>query len=255
MITKLLAVALWLLLAHAAFAGECAPPLAGLTAPRHAAHVTDVCHRGYEALVDDDAKVPLVVQYELTGPHTIGCLKRKNNFHVDAALPGGSAASSDYAKAGFDKGHQAPAEDFAWSAVELSDSFSFANMAPQKPGLNRQQWERLEETVRAWALQYKSLSVYVGPVLDGHKTIGKHKVAVPTGFWKVIVRPDGATLAFYMDNKTIAKGDLHPQQTSTMDVAARAGVKFPFASTGTKPALWAADLPAWRKAHKKACSK
>jgi len=73
----------------------------------------------------------------------------------------------------------------------MSDSFSMANMAPQRPGLNRAQWERIEETVRVWATDRGNLIVYVGPVLvNTSHTISKDKVVVPTAFWKVIVDPD-----------------------------------------------------------------
>jgi len=61
------------------------------------------------------------------------------------------ASLSDYDHSGYDKDHMAPAVDFALDAAEKSDSFSMANMAPQLPGLNRAEWEHLEETVRAWA--------------------------------------------------------------------------------------------------------
>jgi hypothetical protein len=79
--------------------------------------------------------------------------------------PSYRASPRDYDKSGYDKGHQAPAEDFAWDADELSDSFSMANMAPQLPGLNRAEWEHLEETVRSWALVRGELLIFVGPVL------------------------------------------------------------------------------------------
>ena len=59
-----------------------------------------------------------------------------------------------------------------------------------------------------------------GPVVgSNNKTIGTHKVTVPTGFWKVVARDKQNALAFYMDNKTITKGDIAPYQIGLSSVA------------------------------------
>jgi endonuclease G len=87
------------------------------------AHVSEVCHKGYAALVDDDALVPRWVAYRLTGAHSLGCRGRTNNFHADAELPKGHrAAPADYSHSGYDQGHQAPADDFAWDIGVMKDS-------------------------------------------------------------------------------------------------------------------------------------
>lgn len=216
------------------------------------AHATSVCHKGYVSVVDDDLKIPRYVAYELTAPHSVGCNKRQNNFHVDPALPDGSAAPADYAQSGFDKGHQAPAEDFAWDAGAMSDSFSMANMAPQVPGLNRQEWERLEETVRSWALDRGPLSIYVGPYLGKSKTtIGKHHVLVPEGYWKIIVDAKGESQAYFMWNTSIAKGPLDPFMAEDDKLAALTGVTIPHSPNSTTP--WSIDLANWRQKHQEAC--
>jgi endonuclease G len=220
---------------------------------------TPVCHVGYALLHDDKLLVPRWVAYQLTGPHTLGCVKRKDNFHPDENLPEDHRAKpADYTKSGFDQGHQAPAQDFAWNADRMSDSFSMANMAPQLPGLNRAQWERIEETVRAWATDRGELIVYVGPVLaNTNHTIGEDKVVVPTAFWKVVVDPDKKeALAFVLPNRSIKKGKLEPWQADVADVEQAAGVKLPLPSgidREAKPKIWPADLAAWAKKHKAAC--
>lgn len=256
-------LALLLAFASPAFAGNfdaCADQL-----PRGAPTVlvensVAVCHKGYAALVDEDALVPRWVAYVLMGKHTLGCVARSNNFHVEPAMKEGRHASpSDYVGSGYDMGHQASDADFAWDEGETSDSFSMANMAPQVPGLNRQQWERLEETVRAWAWGHEQATVYVGPVLSDHpKTIGKDKVAVPSAFWKVIV--DGQTQAaigFEFPQKAIAKGDLEPWVKPIEEIEHDAHIMLPLPSAidiDAKAKLWPVDLGAWRAAHKQACS-
>lgn len=244
----------------AADLGQCADhlPYGALvvTAP---ISVTPVCHSGYAAAVDDVDLVPRWVAYHLTGPHTLGCLERGNNFHPDEGLPAGHRARPvDYAKSGYDIGHQAPAQDFAWDAGEMSDSFSLANMAPQLPGLNRQGWERLEEAVRAWAWSRGDLQVYVGPVIgSADAKIGVDQVDVPVAFWKVLVdRSTGEAVAFEMPQQDVAKGDLSPWQRSIADVERDAAIQLPLPAAvdrDARPAIWAADLTGWRRAHAAAC--
>jgi endonuclease G, mitochondrial len=220
---------------------------------------TAVCHEGYAALVDDEALVPRWVAYHLTGEHTLGCLDRTNNFHADADLPADHRAKpGDYQLSGYDQGHQAPAQDFAWDMGEMRDSFSMANMAPQLPGLNRKEWERLEETVRAWALERDELIVYVGPVLPMNPhTIGTDHVVVPSAFWKVVVDPvRREAMAFLMPQRNIPKGDLVPWETSIATIEATAKVQLPIpegiSRTVVAP-LWGADLAGWRDQHRAAC--
>jgi endonuclease G len=264
LVVAIAAMAVWSLGCLEASAGQfdgCAglPPLGAPTLVR-AAHTVPVCHSGYAALDDTDLKVPRWVAYQLTAEHTFGCLPRTNDFHVDEALTAAeSATTADYLHSGFDQGHQAPAEDLAWDSGEEHDTFSMANMAPQLPGLNRQGWERLEETVRAWAWARGKVQVYVGPIINpGEPTIGPDAVTVPNGFWKVVVdQARGEAIAFIMPQKPIAKGDLTPFETSIGTVEVAAGMRLPLPAAvdrGSVPPLWSADLKAWRKMHKQACA-
>ena len=169
------------------------------------------------------------------------------------------AKPSDYTHSGYDRGHQAPAQDFAWDADELSDSFSMANMAPQRPGLNRQEWERLEETVRAWAWARGSVDIYVGPVLaDNDATIGKGKVDVPASFWKIVVdRKKDEAIGFMLPNRTVAKGPLDPYEVPIAEIEHATGLQIPLPASvdaSTAPQAWPSDLSGWRSAHARACA-
>ena len=223
------------------------------------ASLTEICHAGYAAAVDDKALVPRWVAYRLTAEHSLGCNKRQDNFHADDLLPAADRAEpADYERSGYDRGHQAPAEDFAWDPGEMSDSFSMANMAPQLPGLNRAEWEHLEETVRAWALARGELVIYTGPILPAKPaTIGKDRIAVPGAFWKVVIDPNQhAALAFLMPQRALKKGDLRPWQVSIDAVDQAAGFVLPLPpgiDTTAVPKLWPASLTGWREEHKRTC--
>lgn len=224
------------------------------------ATTTPVCHRGYASLHDDDHLIPRWVAYRLTGPHTLGCEVRSNKFHAELQLPENHRATpGDYLRSGYDRGHQMPAGDAAWSKAMSLDTFSMANMAPQLPGLNRQQWERLEETVRTWAYERGEVAVYVGPVLPALvKWIGPNEVGIPTAFFKVVIDMNSKeAIAFVMPQDNIPKGDLEPWQVAVADVEGQTSLDLPLPSGAdrtAKPPLWPADRAAWNNAKREKCS-
>jgi endonuclease G len=221
-------------------------------------HVDPVCHKGYFSALDGRAKVVRWVAYELTGPHTLGCFSREGlQFKVDALAPAEDQARlGDYAHSLFDLGHMAPNQDFAWDAGEQRDTFSFANVAPQRHVLNRQGWERGEEIVRAWALQRGDVEVYVGPILlAGDTTLGTDKVEVPSAFYKVVVdRNTHEAIGFVLPQEDIPKGPLDPFLHSIADIQAKAHVNLPLPTPHTESStVWPADLSHWNSIHKDAC--
>jgi endonuclease G, mitochondrial len=235
--------------ANANPAGDCAnvltdgvPSLAGSTS---------FCagHAGYFVLIDTKALIPRIVVERLEAAHTLGCFQRKNNFHAEPDVP--SAKPSDYLKSGYDLGHQAPAEDFAWNEDQMSDSFSTVNMAPQLGDLNRQGWERLEDNVRSWALARGVLDVYTGPILGGKKTIGKDNIVVPTAFFKVIYDPKtGDSLAFIYPQAAVAKTvPLERFLTTVKDVEEQSGVTLPVPKSSSDDKVWSDVRAAWRAKH------
>jgi endonuclease G len=249
-----------LLLGRPTFAADCAVlSETGYPLLAAGAHVTPVCHAGFIALHDDDLLIPRWVAYRLTTLHTLGCLKLADEFHAETTLPPGHRSEpEDYRRTGFDRGHQAPAEDFAWDLQAAYDSFSMVNAVPQLPGLNREGWEHLEQTVRAWAWTRGAVIVYVGPILTPQPpTIGGNRVAVPIAFFKVVYDPAaGQAIAFLMPQRYIGKGDLGRWVTSVAEIQARTGITFPLPGSvdiTTKAALWPADITGWRHARRQMC--
>ncbi len=222
--------------------------------------MTLICHAGYAALHDDTLLIPRWVAYRLTALHTMGCLKPGEDFHGEEALPlGHRAEPDDYRRSGFDRGHQAPAEDFAWDPWTARDSYSMANVAPQMPGLNREGWERLEVTVRAWAWARGDLVEFVGPILtDPPPAIANGRVAVPVGFFKVVFDPQsGEAIGFLMPQRYVGKGDLTRWVTSIAEIQARTGITFPLPRSidlMARPAPWPADIAGWRHSHRQYCA-
>lgn len=162
-------------------------------------------HTGYTVSYNEQWKIPNWVAYELTRDELGGDVKRTNKFMVDPMTGGVSATNPDYLHSGFDKGHMAPAGDMKWSKKAMKESFYFSNMCPQRPGLNRGAWKVLEEKIRDWAVQDSAIYIVCGPLVKASdSTIGKNKVKVPHGFFKVVLSPYTSIpkgIAFIFENK------------------------------------------------------
>lgn len=149
------------------------------------------------------------VFYELGRNQLRNCVQRNNNFRQDPELDNRDAASlDDYRGSGYDRGHLSPAADNKWSNSAMAESFLLSNISPQPPRFNQGIWGRLENLVRAWALDKGGLWVATGPVLQrGLPTIGDNAVSTPRAYYKVLVaQKTKETLAILMP--ITANGDI-----------------------------------------------
>ena len=148
-----------------------------------------ISHTGYSFLYNEEHEQSSWVAYLLTTEKTKAVIVRKDCFRPDPAVKTGTATTTDYAKTGYDQGHLAPCADMCWSKTAMEESFFFSNMSPQAPSFNRGIWKKLEALVRDWAIEYDSIYIVTGPVLqDGLPVIGKkNKVSVPEYYYKVVL--------------------------------------------------------------------
>ena len=129
-------------------------------------------------------------------------------FVEDPTLPEKFRAKlADYARSGYDRGHQVPAADAQWSQTAMDSTFLLTNMCPQVGnGFNRDYWAHFEDFCRRLTHKYPSVRIVTGPIYlprrdpeDGkwrvsYEVIGSPaNVAVPTHFYKVIFAEDGRT--------------------------------------------------------------
>lgn len=241
---------------------ECAafvPYGAPSTSDHH--RTTMACRLGYVAQVDGDTLQPDWVAWTLDAHRALGCVPRTNPFHTDDKLPSGFLATpEDYAKSGYDLGHMSGYEDNAVTPEMGRDSFDVpTNFSPQVGGLNRQAWEEAEQDSREWALQFGKLEIADGPIFGPNpKTIGAHKIPVPTGYWKVVYsEAKHQAVTIIMQNIPIAKGHL-PMYVVSVDDAERASgvhVSLPADVDRAHVVLpWPVDAAGFAKAKKAACS-
>lgn len=159
---------------------------------------------GYITSYNKDTRCPNWTAWRLTSDHTSGPYKRKGvSFHEDDEVPFPKAQNADYQRSGYDRGHMCPSGDNKWSKQAQEDCFLFTNMCPQSHDLNSGDWNDLEQKCRKWAEREGSIYIVCGPVFRQKKTIGRSKVAVPDGFYKVVLCMNGTpkAIGFYYDNE------------------------------------------------------
>ncbi len=177
----------------------------GIEIPATAKSDLIICHTGYCLSYDENYKLAKWVAYELTFAETQGTFARNDKFKPDPLITRNSASLADYKKSGYDRGHLAPAADMKWSAETMAESFYLSNMSPQDKSFNRGIWKKLEEQVRDWAIENKSVYITSGPILEkGLPTIGPNQIPIPKAFYKVVLdysQPDVKSIGFIIPNQ------------------------------------------------------
>lgn len=163
-------------------------------------------HTGYTVSYNRKRRNPNWVAYELTAEEVDGKEPRNGDFIPDPDLKGAQATDEDYKNCGWDRGHLAPAADMKWSKKAMEESFYLSNISPQNNNLNRGVWKSIEELTRDAAIKHKNVLVVTGPVFTKEKglgKIGKNKVLIPNGFYKVLLINDCGYkgIGFYCENK------------------------------------------------------
>ena len=162
-----------------------------------------VVRDGYALLYSSTHKVPLWVCERVTAGRLDGDFKRKDRFLEDPQLSGPQATLRDYRFSGYARGHNAPAENFAWSEKLLAESFYLSNISPQHGPFNSGAWRKLESLARNRSIYGGDTWIITGSLLydpqeevtataDGwipYVVIGSN-VAVPTHLYKVVVHND-----------------------------------------------------------------
>ena len=186
-------------------------------------------HVGYTTSYNSSWLIPNWVAYCLTAEEVAGTFPRsQNQFEPDPLVKGKTSVSRDYSNSGYSRGHMAPAADMKWSKQAMSESFYLSNICPQIAEFNSGIWERLERRCRALAGE-SDLYICCGPIVSGTpKRIGDNKVAVPTGFYKVLcMNRNGRwqAIGFIFPNN-ICKGSMFDYSCSVDEVEKTTGHNF-----------------------------
>lgn len=149
-----------------------------------------ITHKNYTVSYNRETRLPNWVSWSISKDELSSVVSRSGfNFSPDPKVLISPVTSMDYSKSGWDRGHMCPAADNKFSATAMEESFYMTNICPQDHTLNEKTWSYLETACRNWA---QNCTVYVvcGPYIEGKAKshIGKSKVAIPDGFWKVVLR-------------------------------------------------------------------
>ena len=179
-----------------------------------------VTRDGYVLEHSSTDKIPLWVAEFVERAQLTGSRPRRNRFAPDPLLqPGKRAELADYRGSGYDRGHQAPAGNQTTDQRLKDETFFLSNMAPQEAALNQQIWAALEDMTRDWADAAGSAFIVTGGFFydpeeedpntaDGvvdYFTIGTGAVAVPTHFYKIVMKRNNAgqprAIGFVAENR------------------------------------------------------
>jgi len=138
----------------------------------------------YESMYSYKYGQPRYVKYKLY--HGGGdCSRSKEHFHFrpDSVTTTGI---KDYANSGYDEGHMANAEDFAYDCKKEELTFRFYNCIPQTPKLNRGIWKSNENLVRKWS-QTDSVLVICGGIFTSKSKKINSNLIIPDKCYKVVI--------------------------------------------------------------------
>src|SRR5450631_1141015 len=103
----------------------------GIPVETRAAGATElIVRQGYVLEHSSADRIPLWVCESVSVDQLQGHLPRHNQFKADPDLKGPKSYPSDYARSGYDRGHQAPAGNQTQDAELKDETFYMSNMAP-----------------------------------------------------------------------------------------------------------------------------
>ena len=115
-------------------------------------------------------------------------IKKRSSFYTEKNLPKKYRShTKDYTHTGYDRGHLANDASFDYDKKVVRKTYTMANIIPQAPRVNRKTWIKAEKLERKVAVGLGMVKVLNGVVYASNAPrIGKNKIAVPKGFWKMI---------------------------------------------------------------------
>lgn len=154
-----------------------------------------VTNQVFKACYDYNLKGSRYIAYTVDGAKLTDAdvhIKKRPSFYPEKSIPVKYRSyPEDYTHSGYDRGHMANHADFDYSANLVYMTYSMANIVPQNPEINRQTWVKAEKYERTVAKKLGYVNVLnIITYANKPERIGKHQVAVPSDFIKVIYNDD-----------------------------------------------------------------
>ena len=100
--------------------------------------------------------------------NTANCEGASDPFHSDHMLGNPKLTKSNFSNTDHDRGHIAPRQAFSWNVCATYQTFTMANMSPQRAYLNQDIWAALEEQVLTWAIDEGPLYIVTGTTFNDY---------------------------------------------------------------------------------------
>jgi len=159
----------------------------------------------YLSCYDYDYKISKYEIFNLDGALVgQGNIKFRPKFYDEPTIPKKYRAFwYDYNHSGYDRGHIRSDGSTDWDIEALKTTYSMVNIWAQTPTLNRKVWSKAEKYSRYIARKLGNVDVLnIAVIPNKYKTIGKHKIAVPKAFYKIIYnKSKNFRRCFYFENK------------------------------------------------------
>jgi DNA/RNA endonuclease G (NUC1) len=133
-------------------------------APRWAAYKLSPDNYGTNGCATYTRDVSNCYIQEDTWDEFVDCQEGKDPFHSDHMLTGTKLSPNDFRNTGHDRGHIAPRQAFSWHVCGTYQTFTMANMSPQRAFLNQDIWQFLERQVLTWGIDDGPVYVVSGPI-------------------------------------------------------------------------------------------
>lgn len=205
-------------------------------------------HKAYSLCYNEDSEQPEFTVFEMTKSEAkkLGTAPRKNSFRADKTVSTGSAELSDYKGSGYSRGHLVANDDMSYSDKTVSETFFLSNMSPQLQTMNGGAWLAVENYTQDFLLKdgkkYNSVYIYSIPLVNKDypeiENIGKNKVSVPVGFFKVMYIPEADEfICWYVAQKckdTNSSSSNAKKYLTTLEVVEKqSGIYFSFSKKST----------------------
>ena len=171
-------------------------------------HMTDIdgqTKRNYSMLYDAARRIALWVAYPLC--HEYMGSGRTDDWGFDPKIPDRyePVLYRGWPEGGFDRGHQIPSGSRNANTDMNRQTFYFTNMTAQNSRFNQGLWASLENRVRGFASVCDTLYVVTGPIFDSDvpedsrwtEDNNGNMVAVPDGYFKVLLQYEVSTAEYY----------------------------------------------------------
>ncbi len=207
-------------------------------------------------------RVPLWTSYRTFKKDAYTALPDRQDFLQD---PDSTAAVKygDFTNSGYTRGHMVPRADigYRYSADAQAGTFILTNICPQLEGHNSGIWQELESRIcgslsgSTWtpglADAFTQLWVITGPVVDANPARLPSQIAIPSAFYKIVVRETSsgapAALAILTPHEDLETSAMPDYVTSVRRIEQVTGLNFfpELSATAQETLENAVDVRGW----------